>query len=240
MPRKPRFTLPGQPQHVIIRGVNREPIFRRYADYRYYLRRLQEATEKNFCAIHAYVLMTNHVHLLITPENSQGIGKSIQVLGRYYVQYFNQTHGRTGTLWEGRYKSAPVDSEHYLLTCYRYIELNPVRANMVTHPAEYPWSSYHHNATGQPDDLVSAHPTYHSLGKNDKKRQKSYRALFKHEIDELKLEEIRVSTNQEWVLGSESFKTQIEQKLQRRTKPLPRGGDRKSSAYKSRQQINRH
>jgi putative transposase len=240
MPRKPRFILPGQPQHVIIRGVNREPIFLRNMDYHYYLKRLREAAEKNYCAIHAYVLMTNHVHLLITPEDSEGISKAIQVLGRYYVQYFNKTQNRTGTLWEGRYKSTPVDSEHYLLTCYRYIELNPVRANMVTHPADYPWSSYHHNASGQPNDIITRHSTYHSLGDNDKERQQSYRDLFKQEIDEEKLEEIRIATNREWVLGNENFKSWIERKLQRRTKPLPRGGDRKSIAFKSRKRINRH
>ncbi|MCP4982436.1 MAG: hypothetical protein GY935_18310 [Gammaproteobacteria bacterium] len=114
MPRKPRFILPGQPQHVTIRVVNREPIFYHETDYRYYLGGLCEATKKHACLIHAYVLMTNHVHLLITPEHSQGIGKTTQGLGRYYAQYFNEVHGRTGTLWEGRYKSTPVDTEHYL------------------------------------------------------------------------------------------------------------------------------
>ena len=131
MPRKPRFVIPGEPQepqHVIIRGINREPIFYDDADYRYYISRLKEALIKHSCSLHAYVLMTNHVHLLLTPGTEQGISKAIQMLGRYYVQYFNYTYGRTGSLWEGRYKSTLIDSEQYLLSCHRYIELNPVRA----------------------------------------------------------------------------------------------------------------
>ena len=240
MPRKARFILPGQPQHVIIRGVNRQPIFNQEADYRYYLSRLDQALERHDCALHAYVLMTNHVHMLLTPHAGPGIGKTIQMLGRYYVQYFNQTYHRTGTLWEGRYKSTAVDTEHYLLTCYRYIELNPVRANIVAHPSEYPWSSYRCNGIGQSNSLITMHDRYRELGGTDEKRQQAYRALFKAQISEIQLEEIRIAANKEWVLGSDHFKAKIEQQLKRRTTPLPRGGDRRSKQYKNQHQINRH
>ena len=136
MPRQPRFTIPGQPQHVIIRGNNRDPIFYADEDYGFYLEKLRQACEKHQCDVHAYVLMTNHVHLLITPHTENSLGKAIQMLGRYYVQYFNYSYKRTGTLWEGRYKATLIDSEAYLLTCYRYIELNPVRAEgMAEHPS---------------------------------------------------------------------------------------------------------
>ena len=138
MARLPRFVLVGHPQHVIIRGNNREAIFYADDDYQFYLEKLKQACNKHRCNVHAYVLMTNHVHLLITPDKEDGISKAIQMLGRYYVQYFNYTYNRTGILWEGRYKATLVDSERYALSCYRYIELNPVRADMVGHPAEYP------------------------------------------------------------------------------------------------------
>lgn len=240
MPRKPRFILPGQPQHVIIRGVNRAPVFCNDADYRYFLARLKEAIERHDCALHAYVLMTNHVHLLLTPSTEYGIGKSIQMLGRYYVQYFNEKYGRTGTLWEGRYKSTLVDTEEYLLICHRYIELNPVRAKMVDHPAEHPWSSYRCNAIGQPDPLIRNHDIYKEMGSTDDERRRAYRALFDREVTDKQLEEIRQAANSEWVLGSDRFKALIEKKLARRASPLSRGGDRKSPSFKSRHQINRH
>jgi putative transposase len=240
MPRKPRYILPGQPQHVIIRGINREPIFYHDADYHYYLDRLSDAIVRQGCSLHAYVLMTNHVHLLLTPIAEQSIGKTIQTLGRYYVQYFNKAYERTGTLWEGRYKSALVDTEQYLLTCYRYIELNPVRAQMATHPSEYPWSSYLCNSIGQSNSLITAHNKYEELGHTDEERQRAYRALFQAKITERELEEIRLAANKEWVLGSDYFKAKIEQQLQRRTTPLPKGGDRKSKQYRNQHQINRH
>jgi putative transposase len=184
--------------------------------------------------------MTNHVHLLITPHREQGIGKVMQMVGRYYVQYFNHTYQRTGTLWEGRYKATLIDSERYLLTCYRYIELNPVRAEgMAAHPSEYPWSSYHFNALGQVDELVVPHDEYQRLGKTPQEREKAYRALFKTRIAERTLAEIRESTNKAWVLGSSHFKEQVEHQLSRRVSPAARGGDRKSEEYREIQKINR-
>jgi len=240
MARLPRFNLPGQPQHVIVRGNNREPIFYADADYQFYLTKLLQACKKHECDLHAYVLMTNHVHLLITPGTEQAIGTALQMLGRYYVQYFNYTYNRTGTLWEGRYKATLIDSEAYLLTCYRYIELNPVRAmDDINHPSAYPWSSYRFNALGEENKLLVAHPEYRRLGKTDKQRQRAYRELFRARIPQRTLDEIRQATNKAWVLGNDRFKEMIALKLARATTPRPRGGDRKSKEYRQSANINR-
>jgi len=213
---------------VIVRGNNRSEIFCADVDYRFYLEKLQLACDKHACEIHAYVLMTNHVHLLITPQDEQGLSKTLQMLGRYYVQYYNYSYQRTGTLWEGRYKATLIDSEAYLLTCMRYIELNPVRAGMVQHPSDYPWSSYHCNALDRPDELVKPHPEYLRMGKTDEERQVAYRQLFKRHIAESSMAEIREATNKAWVLGSDRFKQRIQKQLGRRVEPSARGGDRKS------------
>jgi putative transposase len=176
--------------------------------------------------------MTKHVHLLVTPQEEQSIGKVMQMLGRYYVQYYNFTYRRTGTLWEGRYKATLIDSEAYLLTCMRYIELNPVRAGMVAHPSEYPWSSYRRNALGQPNEIVTPQLEYQRLGKTDEERQAAYRQLFKHHITETSMNEIRNATNKAWVLGNDQFKQRIQKQLERRVEPNAKGGDRKSENYK--------
>ena len=146
MARLPRYAVPGQPQHVIQRGNNRSVMFLRPADYVRYLDNVRAACDQHGCAVHAYVLMTNHVHLLMTPTNAGGISRVMQSVGRRYVRYFNQSYQRTGTLWEGRYRAAAIDSEQYLFACYRYIERNPVRAGMVDDPADYRWSSHAANA----------------------------------------------------------------------------------------------
>ena len=231
MARLPRFVLPGQPQHVIQRGNNREVIFVSDYDYHFYLEKLQDACKEYRCDVHAYVLMTNHVHLLVTPHTNDGISKVMQYLGRYYVQYFNYTYDRTGTLWEGRYKASLIDSERYLLTCSRYIEMNPVRAQMVDHPSEYPWSSYRYNALGQTNFRLVAHPLYRRLGRCPEERQKAYRHLFRTHISEKTLEEIREATNKAWALGSDRFKARIERLTARQAAPKSRGGDRKSDDY---------
>ena len=233
MARLPRFILPGQPQHVIVRGNNRSEIFCAEADYRLYLEKLQQACDKHGCDVHAYVLMTNHVHLLITPHEAQSLAKTMQMLGRCYVQYYNYCYQRTGTLWEGRYKATLVDSEAYLLTCMRYIELNPVRASMVAHPSEYPWSSYQHNALGKPDGLVTLQAEYRRLGRSGTVRQAAYRQLFKYHISECSMAEIRDATNKAWVLGNDRFKQRIQQQLDRRVEPSAKGGDRKSEKYRN-------
>ncbi|MDD2893766.1 MAG: transposase [Halothiobacillaceae bacterium] len=181
--------------------------------------------------------MTNHVHLLITPHKDDGISKSIQMLGRYYVQYFNHTYHRSGTLWEGRYKANLIDSEAYALICYRYIELNPVRAHMVNHPAEYPWSSFRGNALGVDDALLTPHPLFLALGKVDSERQIAYQALFEAHLDDKTLNDVRSALNKAWVLGSDYFLDKIATQLNRRATPLPKGGNRQVEAAKEPQRI---
>jgi len=232
MARLPRFVIPGHPQHVIVRGNNREAIFYENEDYTYYLNKLKDGCKKHDCELHAYVLMTNHVHLLLTPQVENGISKVIQMIGRYYVQYFNYKYRRTGTLWEGRYKASLIDSERYLLICYRYIELNPVRANMVVHPSDYPWSSYRSNALGEENKLITHHPKYLSLARTNEQRQSVYRGLFEQHIGDRTIEDIRAATNKAWVLGSEFFKAQIEQKTGRPSQARKVGGDRRSEEYR--------
>jgi len=232
MARLPRFVLPGHPQHVIQRGNNRQVIFCVEDDYQFYLEKLCAAAKKHSCQIHAYVLMTNHVHLLVTPQFENGISKMMQMLGRYYVQYFNFRYKRTGTLWEGRYKASLIDTDRYLLSCMRYIELNPVRAkDMVEHPAEYQWSSYRRNALGVHDDLISEHYIYHHLGRSMEVRLAAYQALFIQSIPDKTIGEIREATNKAWILGSNCFVDQIDDEINRQAKPRLRGGDRKSTAY---------
>lgn len=230
MPRLPRYVLPGHPQHVIQRGNNRCPIFIAEEDYVRFREELSDACRRFHCLIHAYVFMTNHVHLIMTPERENSIAKVLQSVGRRYVQYFNFAYQRTGTLWEGRYKATLIDTERYLLTCYRYIELNPVRANMVTHPSAYRWSSYRANALGQHDPLLTPHAEYLALGSRHDERQAAYRTLFEVHLDDMTLAEIRKATQKAWVLGNNRFKDDIERLLQRRTRPLPRGGDQRRVA----------
>ena len=239
MARLPRFNLPGQPQHVIQRGNNRQPVFFDEQDYVFYKDKLKSGCEQFDCKLHAYVLMTNHVHLLITPWSGDGISRLMQYIGRYYVQYINYNYARTGTLWEGRYRATLIDSEVYLLACMRYIELNPVRACMVSHASDYPWSSYRYNALGEPDGLVTEAYEYQTLGQSCYERLKAYRALFGAPLTDNTLEAIRVATNNAWVLGSDAFKDQVEQACNRRVEPRKRGGDHKLADSGNARAINR-
>ena len=233
MARQPRFNIIGYPQHVIIRGNNKEPIFYGSGDYAFYLKKLEKAVTQYRCHLHAYVLMTNHVHLLITPMEENSLSKAMQSLGRVYVQQFNHLYERTGTLWEGRYKATLIDSNYYLLACQRYIELNPVRADMVAHPAEYPWSSYRYNALGDKSTLLSPHDIYSDLGSTAQARQSQYQSLFERDIESKTISEIREMTNKSWVLGDERFKAEIANKLNRAVSPKPKGGDRRSEKYQN-------
>ena len=219
-------------QNVIQRGNNRQPIFGSGEDYEFYLKILLAAARKHECQIHAYVLMTNHVHFLVSPTRIEGLGKMMQMLGRYYVQYFNKKYQRTGTLWEGRYKASLINSEQYLFTCMRYIELNPLRARMVEESGEYPWSSYHHNALGKEDPLIQPHLEYYKLGATTDDQQKGYQALFEIPLEDGMLREVREATNKCWVLGDSKFKHSVTQELDRRVEPSPKGGDRKSKKYR--------
>ena len=223
MPRKPRYYLPDVPCHVIQRGNDRQPCFRAPADFQAYLEMLGDVTERYGCSVHAYVLMTNHVHLLMTPVDREGISRTMQALGRRYVRYFNQQHGRTGTLWEGRHKASLVDSESYLLTCYRYIELNPVRARMVNLPADYRWSSFRANAIGGDDPLVTPHACYLALGATVKERVAAYRALFEDAVSEEKMQAVREAATLCVPLGAQSFCKKVERRLGRRISYRRRG-----------------
>lgn len=178
MARKPRVHLPGYTQHVIQRGNNREACFFAEADYAAYREILGNAAGIAACQIHAYVLMTNHVHLLVTPQVHGGLSQLMKAVGQGYCHYFNQQHQRTGSLWEGRYKAEVIDTEHYLLTCSLYIEANPVRAGMAVKPSEYPWSSARWHGLGEPDPVVMDHPLYEALGLTPAERQSAYRALY--------------------------------------------------------------
>jgi putative transposase len=227
MPRQPRLDIAGIPQHVVQRGNNRQPCFLREQDYRCYLQLLREACLQEHCLIHAYALMTNHVHLLITPSAKGALSRCMQSLGRRYVTYFNNTYHRTGTLWEGRYKASLVDNQTYLLTCYRYIELNPVRAAMVASPEDYPWSSFHANALGVSDPLIHPHAEYLGLGTDAQQRQMAYRALFKTALSDDQLLDIRTHLQQQRALGPNRFQAIIEAELGRVAKVRPRGRPRK-------------
>ena len=205
MPRRPRIKLAEVPQHVVQRGINREPCFFAEEDYHCYLHWLQKSAGDWHCAIHSYVLMTNHLHLLVTAEKPDGIAKMMQSIGRRYVQYINRSYRRTGSLWEGRFKSSLLQAEEYLLTCMRYIELNPVRANMVTDPAQYRWSSYRHNGLGQADERITPHLLYLELDKEQDERLTAYRALFRSELDDEAIADIRLALSQGQPLGSDRF-----------------------------------
>lgn len=230
MARLPRYVIPGQPQHIIQRGNNRQTIFAAEADYQFFRDALVKASLKHGLTIHAYVWMTNHIHLLATPEFDDSISKVFQSVGRKYVQYFNFTYKRSGTLWEGRYRATVVDSEQYLLTLMRYIELNPVRAGMVAAPQDYMWSSYRRNALGEggPNaDWLSSHAEYSRLGRDEADRLRAYQALFAAAIDPGDLAEIRDCTHKGWALGGERFRAEIEALGKRRAASKGVGRPRK-------------
>lgn len=223
MARLKRICLSGIPQHIIQRGNNREACFLSEADFAAYAHWLNKYSKEYRVAIHAWVFMTNHVHLLVTPETKDGVSKMMQSLGRRYVRYFSYTHERTGTLWEGRFKSCVIDAEDYLFICQRYIELNPVRAKMVDKPEDYAWSSFKVNALGQKATLWTPHSSYQALGKSPTERANRYKAMFVWQLESVTLLKVRQSLNQGMVLGDCEFKQQIERLSGRRTIPLARG-----------------
>jgi putative transposase len=214
MPRKPRFFLPGMPVHIVQRGHSREPVFFEDNDYLAYLRWLKEGAERYKVDIHAYVLMTNHIHILATTGDTDGITRMMQYVGRHYVPYINHTYGSSGSIWEGRYKASLIYDEEYLLSCMRYIELNPVRADMVRSPAHYRWSSYRHNGQGKEDALITPHALYLALGKTLPTRLAAYKALFKAHLDDGVLEDIRSAWQTGTPLGNDFFRQKVELKGQ--------------------------
>lgn len=235
MARQPRYVLPGQPQHIIHRGNNGAAIFFRDEDYRIYLHSLAEACAAHRCELHAYVLMPNHVHLLVTPLQESSISKTMQSIGGRYAQYVNSTYRRTGSLWEGRYRSTVIDPDEYLLCCMSFVECNPVRAALAASPREYRWSSYFGNAEGRADVPITPHRLYERLADTPSARQAKYRALLEVPLDERVAADIRYATIKGWVLGSSAFRERLQTVLNRRAHPLPRGGDRRSKRTRRRQ-----
>lgn len=214
MPRKLRAYLPFIPCHIVTRGNNREACFYCDDDYLFYLECLADACARYDVYLHAYVLMTNHVHLLLTPKTEEGISKVMQSLGRRYVQYINVTYRRSGTLWESRHKSSLIDAEPYLLACYRYIELNPVRASMVEHPTDYRWSSYRANAGIESCQQITMHELFKALGVDEESRCSAYRELVTEGLGNV-IHDIRRSANFSMPLGDGCFQQHIENALGR-------------------------
>jgi len=227
MARLPRLLVPGYPVHLVVRGNDRQDIFRSEGDRVFFHRCLVEKTTQHDVRIHAYVFMTNHVHLLASDEEPGALGKVIQAMGRRYVSYFNYLYGRSGTLWEGRFRSCLIQTDRYLLACHRYIEMNPVRAGLVRSPAEYRWSSFQANCWGKRDDLVTAHPIYDALGATHAARQAAYGRLFEKPIADDD-QAIRDSLRRGWALGDRDFCLTVEGMSGRRAAPLAPGRPRKN------------
>jgi putative transposase len=230
MARHARLTAPGYPHHIIARGNNHQAIFDAAADQQKFLLLLAQAAQEHQVALHSYVLMSNHVHLLATPQTQQGLALMMQQLGRSYVRYFNQRVGRSGTLFEGRYKSAIVQTERYLLACMAYIDLNPVRAGLVAQPQDYPWSSFGHYAGLRQDPLITPHPHFWNLGNTPYAREAAYTSLVKSGLNQTDEQALTNSALAGWVLGDEAFASTLAKHLQRPTKPKPRGRPSKTSA----------
>jgi putative transposase len=215
--------LPEVPLHIVQRGNNRTKCFFGDADYLVFLDLLKQSALEAQCLVHAYVLMSNHVHLLVTPTTAAAPAMLMKSLGQRYVQYANRRYGRTGSLWEGRYRSSLVDHDRYLLTCQRYIELNPVRAQMVAHPSEYRWSSYRINAHGEPSELVNPHPVYAALAPQPIARERAYRQLFESPLGAGTLDKVRRAANGNFALGDKAFASRIATLLGREVAPRRAG-----------------
>lgn len=229
MARQPRLTVPGYPHHVIQRGNNRQPIFVDDADRQKLLGLLAEQAQRTQVAVHAYVLMDNHVHLLLTPETAEGIPQLMQAVGRSYVRSFNNRHGRSGTLWEGRYRSSLIETERYLLACMVYMDLNPVRAGMVGVPSEHEWSSHRHYIGQRVDKLVTPHALFWSLGNTPFAREAAYRELAMAGVGVSQQESLTRSALTGWTLGSPAFVQSLQESTQRRLVPGKAGRPGKKS-----------
>ena len=223
MARLPRLTLPGYAHHVLQRGNNRQLIFSSDGDRQFLLNLLAENSEKFGVAIHSYVLMGNHFHLLATPSTSDGLPQMMQAVGRRYVRLFNDSHGRSGTLWEGRYKSTVIQSDRYLLACMVYIDLNPLRAGMVQSPEDYPWSSYAHYAGMRADKLITPHPLYWQLGNTPFAREAAYVDLVRQGIAADEQHDLTQSVLHGWALGEVKFVTELQGKTVRRVSKASAG-----------------
>jgi len=227
MPRRARIHGSGEPLHIVLRGDNRAPCFFAEEDYFTLLHWLGESLRDSGIALHAHAPMTNRVHLRLTPQHAKDVPALMISLGRRFVQYIDKTYRRTGTQWDSRYKSSLIQSDLYLLTCQRYIELNPVRASMVDDPAHYRRSIYRAHALGAADARLTPHPAYLALGTDDVERQAAYRALFRTELDAEAIADIRLALNQNHVLGNSKFHRQIERTTGERREARPRGRPKK-------------
>ena len=223
MSRLPRLTLPGYPHHIIQRGNNRQAIFGDEADHQRLLDELKAQAAAHRVALHAYVLMTNHLHLLATPETADGVPLMMQGLGRAYVRYFNRRHGRSGTLWEGRYRSTLIEAERHLLACMAYIDLNPVRAGLVADPADYPWSSHAHGVGLRSDPLVTSHPLYWALGNTPFARERAYADLVHAGLDAGQRADLARAVHSGWALGGDDFVRDLQRRAERRVARAQRG-----------------
>jgi putative transposase len=223
MARLPRLTLAGYPHHVIQRGNNRQPIFASAADYKALLALLEESAKKFDVAVHAYVLMSNHFHLLATPQTAEGLPKMMQAVGRSYVRYFNDAQGRSGTLWEGRYKSSVIQSERYLLACMAYIDLNPLRAGLVAAPQDYPWSSHMHYLGARLDRLVTPHALYWELGNTPFAREAAYAELVQSGVNPVQQAALTDATLRGWALGEADFVADLQKRTTRRVSKTSAG-----------------
>ena len=216
MARLPRLTLPGYPHHVIQRGNNRQAIFAKTADYQRLLDLLDDNARQFDVAIHAYVLMSNHFHLLVTPQTSDGLPQMMQAVGRRYVRYFNDSQQRSGTLWEGRYRSTLIQTDRYLLACMAYIDLNPVRAGLVAQAAEYPWTSHGHYIGRQMDKLITPHPLVWELGNTPFAREAAYAELVQAGVNPVHQSALTQATLSGWALGEPDFVADLQKRTQRR------------------------
>jgi putative transposase len=223
MARTSRIVIPTLPHHIIQRGNDRQQIFRDEEDFQVFLGWMREASKQFKVAIHAYVLMGNHLHLLATPSDVEGLARMMQWVGRFYVPYFNRKYDRTGTLWQGRFKTSIIESERYFLICSRYIEMNPVRAGLVTKPSDYKWSSYAHHIGDKTDTLIADHPLYWALGNTPFEREVAYKQFVEQPVTKEEAESLGQAVTKGRVLGSEQFKIQLEKRTNRRVRPGKRG-----------------
>ncbi|MFL9926706.1 transposase [Herbaspirillum lusitanum] len=223
MARLPRLVVPGQAHHIIQRGHDGLHIFRDAADHQAFLDWLRDAARQFKVALHAYVLMVDHLHLLVTPADELGLARMMQWVGRHYVPYFNQKYGRSGTLWQGRYKATVLEAEEYLLDCSRYIELNPVRNGLTAAPGDYPWSSYMHHIGAKQDSLITDHSCYWALGNTPFDRELNYKAEMEAGLGSQRSNDIRTATLKGWALGSDDFKNDLMRQVNRRVSPAKRG-----------------
>ena len=223
MPRQPRIDFPGLPQHLIVRGNDRNAIFFSDEDRLYFLKCLAEAKTLRGCEIHAFVLMSNHVHLLATPRLDHAASRMMQDVGRSYVMHVNKLHGRTGALFEGRFKSGLVETTRYFLACMRYVEMNPVRARLVPHPALFPWSSHGQNITGEPSGLITPHAEYLNLGRDSKARSQAYGRLLEAVASEDEIEAIRAGATHGMAVGTRTYCEEVAKLLGRSVSGKPRG-----------------